>query len=80
MADLDAARRHLLVGGHFGVGRRVVHVGGRGILRRPFVDDPLQAGDIVEIYVSRGHRQIEIVLVAEHLRLAGRGQDDEFVD
>ena len=39
----------------------------------------LQTGDVVEIHVGAGHRQIQIILVAEHLGLAGRGQDDELV-
>ena len=52
VADLDAARRHLLVGGDFPKRRGVVHVGRGGVLRRPFVDDRLQAFDVVEIHVG----------------------------
>ena len=60
-----------LSAGHFRERGGVVHVRGRGILRRPFVDDRLQAGDVVEIHVGARHRHVEIVLVAEHFRLAG---------
>ena len=80
VADLDAARRDLLVGRQRAEGRRVVLLGGRGVERGPLVDDRLQAGDIVEIDVRARHREVEIVAVAEHLALAGVGQDDEFVD
>ena len=51
----------------------------RGIERGPFVDDRLQAFDAVEIHVRRGHGEVEIIAVAEHLALAGVGQHDEFV-
>ena len=79
VADLDAARRDLLVRRQSGEGRRVVLLGGRGVERGPFVDDRLQAGDVVEIHVLAGHREIEIVAVAEDLALAGLGEDDELV-
>ena len=48
-------------------------------MRRPCVDDSLQALNVVEIHVRRRHRKIEIVLVAKHFQLAGLREDDEFV-
>ena len=59
--------------------RCIVHVRGGGILGRPFVDNALQARDVVEIHVRRRHSHVEIVLVAEDFQFAGLREDDEFM-
>ena len=80
MADLDAARRDLSVL-RDGARRRpasCISLGG-GIGRGVGVEDRLQAGGVLEIGVGGRDRQVEYRLVAEHLALAGRGQDEELV-
>ena len=72
-------RADTLVGRQSLVGRGVMLLRGRGIERGPFVDDGLQAADMVEIDIGAGHVEVEVVAVAEHFALAGIGEDDEFV-
>ena len=66
-------------GGNLGEGGGVMLFRSRGIKRGPFVDDRLQASGAVEIHVRRGHGEVEIIAVAEHLALAGIGKHDEFM-
>ena len=79
VAHFNTARRHLLIGGNGGELVGFMHLGGRGILRRPFVENGLQVFAAVEIHVLVRHRHVEKVLVTEHFRLAGIGEDDEFM-
>ena len=52
--DLDAARRHLLVGRDRAESGGVVLLGGRGVERRPFVDMRLQTSNVIEVHVRPG--------------------------
>ena len=79
MADLDAAGRKALAFRDRLEGRRVVHFGGRSVARGPLVEDGAQARNVVEVGVHAGNVEVQEVLVAEDFRLAGIGQDDEFV-
>ena len=78
LADLDAARIDALVGRHFAlVTLGIVDVLGRGIDRRPLLDDVGEIAVIIDV-IGRD-RQIEHVAVAEHAGFAGFRQHDEFM-
>ena len=74
MADLDAARRNARRFGQRLEGGRVVLLGGCGVKRSPLVEHALHHRAVVEIDVIRRRLEAEIVLMAEHLAFAGRGQ------
>ena len=57
--------------------RLVVLLVGRGVERRPFVDQRLQVGGVVDLAAE--DVLVDQPLVAEHGALAGVGQDDELV-
>jgi hypothetical protein len=78
VADLDAARGNLPVLRHLAVETRcLMLVVGRRIERGPALHDRTEVA--VEIGISRRDRAVDEVLVAEHLALAGVGEDDELV-
>ena len=79
MADLDSARRHLLAPWERAESGGVVHVGGRGVTRGPFLHDRADSLGIIEIDVGGRRRELEEILVAENLALAGGGENDELV-
>ncbi len=56
-----------------------MHLVGGGVERGPLRHRRLDALDVVEIRVGGRHGEVEIVLVAIDLALAGLGQDDELV-
>ena len=57
----------------------VVLVRGRRVERGPLVDDRLHRLGAVEVDILGRRLEREIVAVAEHLALAGRGENDELV-
>jgi hypothetical protein len=79
MADLDAARRDL--GNRPAFFRRSAAscIFGRGIERRPFVDDRLRRPEMSSKSTSSPGTAGEVILVAKHFALAGVGQNDEFM-
>ena len=78
LADLDPARRDASILGRLDLeAGRVVHVLGRGVERRPLLDD---AGEVaLVIHRLWRDRQGEHVLVDEHAGFARLGEHDELV-
>ena len=58
---------------------RVVHLFCRGVAARPLVEHALHGPGVIEIDGSRRDFEVEEILVAKNLTLAGRSQHDEFV-
>ena len=78
VADLDAAPLHPLVRRHLSLeDGRVVLVVGACVEPGPGLHHGLEVGLVVDLGAE--HVEVEEVAVAEHLALAGVGQDDELV-
>ncbi len=78
VADLDAARGQAVLLGHFLLEtRRLVLILGRRIWARPLRHNRRQVPVVVG--VLGGHLHLGQSAMAEHLALAGLGQDDEFM-
>ena len=58
VADLDAARRKPVAFGDRVPGRLVMHLVGRGVGRRPALDDAADLGVVAEVGVVARHRAV----------------------